>query len=351
MSKINPKKKLKSLLLLAMLTLSATVGAQDIGFSQFYANPLYLNPAFAGSAVAPRISLTYRSQWPGLVSAFTTVSASYDQYFPDLHGGLGFIILTDRQGDHGALSTSMAGAMYSFRFQVGRDIYVSAALQASLVLNHLNWNEYLRFPDQIDQIMGFAYPTGAQKPDKVSQWSADFNAGLLVSGSQWYAGLAAAHLTQPNQAFYSDDPVPMKFTVHAGGLINVAEESRRQSSLGLGSPIISPNLVYQFQNGFNYFNYGLYLDWQPFLVGVWCGRRSRYLWLVLAWFVSDMVIHVGFGFALNEVYTFHTVVAVEPFSIVAEEDLDVFCVEHALLHDVGGTQERLSHQEVDLLGE
>ncbi len=269
MSKINPKKKLKSLLLLAMLTLSATVGAQDIGFSQFYANPLYLNPAFAGSAVAPRISLTYRSQWPGLVSAFTTVSASYDQYFPDLHGGLGFIILTDRQGDHGALSTSMAGAMYSFRFQVGRDIYVSAALQASLVLNHLNWNEYLRFPDQIDQIMGFAYPTGAQKPDKVSQWSADFNAGLLVSGSQWYAGLAAAHLTQPNQAFYSDDPVPMKFTVHAGGLINVAEESRRQSSLGLGSPIISPNLVYQFQNGFNYFNYGLYLDWQPFLVGVW----------------------------------------------------------------------------------
>lgn len=39
-----------------------------------------------------------------------------------------------------------------------------------------------------------------------------------------------------------------------------------------------------------------------FLVGVWCGRRSRYLWLVLAWFVSDMVIHVGFGFALNEVY-------------------------------------------------
>ena len=133
MSKINPKKKLKSLLLLAMLTLSATVGAQDIGFSQFYANPLYLNPAFAGSAVAPRISLTYRSQWPGLVSAFTTVSASYDQYFPDLHGGLGFIILTDRQGDHGALSTSFFGAMYSFRFQLSRDIYMSAALQASIV--------------------------------------------------------------------------------------------------------------------------------------------------------------------------------------------------------------------------
>ena len=87
MSKKQLKKRLKNAVLGVMLMLSATAGAQDIGFSQFYANPLYLNPAFAGSAVAPRISLTYRAQWPGLVSAFTTVSASYDQYFPDLHGG------------------------------------------------------------------------------------------------------------------------------------------------------------------------------------------------------------------------------------------------------------------------
>lgn len=269
MLKNQMNKRLKSAVLGAMLLLSGTAGAQDVGFSQFYANPLYLNPAFAGSAVAPRLSLSYRAQWPGLVSAFTTISASYDQYFPDLHGGLGFIVMRDRVGDHGALSTNMIGAMYSFRFQVSRDVYVSAALEASMVNTNLRWDEYLRFPDQIDREMGFSYATAAVKPDKLSQWTPDFNAGVLVSGSKWYAGVAAAHLTQPNVAFYSEDPVPMKFTVHAGGLINVAEESRRQSSLGLGTPIISPNIVYQYQGGFHYFNYGLYLDWMPFLVGVW----------------------------------------------------------------------------------
>lgn len=269
MSKNRMKKSLKNAVLAAVLMLSATAGAQDVGFSQFYANPLYLNPAFAGSAVAPRIAITYRSQWPGLVSAFTTVSASYDQYFPGLHGGLGFLVMTDRVGDHGALSTNTVSAMYSFRFQVSRDIFVSAALQASLVNTHLRWDDYLRFPDQIDREMGFSYATGAVAPDKLSKWTPDFNAGVLVNGSKWYAGFAVSHLTQPNVAFYSEDPVPMKITVHAGGLINVAEESRRQSSLGLGTPIISPNIVYQYQGGFHYFNYGVYLDWMPFLVGVW----------------------------------------------------------------------------------
>lgn len=33
--------------------------------------------------------------------------------------------------------------------------------------------------------------------------------------------------------------------------------------------MLSPNFIYQYQAGFHYFNYGLYLDWMPFLVGVW----------------------------------------------------------------------------------
>ena len=264
------KQGLKTVLLGALLLTAGHAGAQDIGFSQFYANPLYLNPAFAGSAVAPRISLSYRAQWPGLVSAFTTVSASYDQYIDALHGGIGAIVLTDRQGDHGALTSSMLGIMYAFHFQLTRDIRMSAGLQASLVNHSLNWNSYLRFPGQIDPNLGFTYGLdGVQQPDAFSLYALDFDAGMLVSGTNWYAGLAAAHLTQPNQGFYSEDRVPMKLTVHGGAMFNVAEESRRQSSLGFGSPIISPNLVYQYQGGLHYFNYGLYLDWMPFLVGVW----------------------------------------------------------------------------------
>lgn len=39
-----------------------------------------------------------------------------------------------------------------------------------------------------------------------------------------------------------------------------------------------------------------------FLAGIWLGRRSRFLWLVLSWMGFDMLIHVVLGFGLNEVY-------------------------------------------------
>ncbi|MBP5535882.1 MAG: PorP/SprF family type IX secretion system membrane protein [Bacteroidales bacterium] len=263
------KKVQKLLLTIALLTVAVQgVKAQDVIFSQFYANPLYMNPAFAGSKVCPRISLSYRNQWPALVSAFTTVSVSYDQYVNGLHGGIGFQVLTDRQGDHGALSTNMASMMYAFRFQVTREIFVNAALQAAIVNTNLDWDE-LRFPDMIDRIYGFTGMTSAQMPDKTNVWYADFNAGALVYGPSWYAGFAASHLTQPSNGFYGVAKLPMKFTANVGGLVNLAEDRRRTSSLGLGTPVVSPNLVYQYQAGMHYFNYGIYLDWMPFLVGMW----------------------------------------------------------------------------------
>ena len=263
-------KNISKIVLLVALTLGSfrCASAQDVIFSQFYANPLYMNPAFAGSKVCPRISLNYRSQWPSLVSAFTTVSASYDQYIDPLHGGVGAILMTDRQGDHGALQTSSLAVMYAFRFQLARELWVNAGLKAGVVNTSLNWND-LRFPDMIDRIQGFTGMTSAQMPEHTNKWYLDFDAGLMVYGSSWYAGFAASHLTQPSNGFYGVTELPIKLTGNVGALINIAEEARRTSSLGLGTPVLSPNFIYQYQAGFHYFNYGLYLDWMPFLVGLW----------------------------------------------------------------------------------
>ena len=39
-----------------------------------------------------------------------------------------------------------------------------------------------------------------------------------------------------------------------------------------------------------------------FIVGIWCGRRSRFLWLCLSCFGFDMFIHLVLGFGINEIF-------------------------------------------------
>ena len=70
--------------------------AQDPECSQFYANPLYLNPALAGVTICPKANANYRNQWPGIGKSFITYNVSYDQYvnfqeFPSRHAYFQFI--------------------------------------------------------------------------------------------------------------------------------------------------------------------------------------------------------------------------------------------------------------------
>ena len=70
---------------------------QDPGFSQFYSNPLYLNPAFTGTTELPRTTLNYRNQWPQKGATYTTYSLSFDRLSKKLNTGFGFLVLHDKE--------------------------------------------------------------------------------------------------------------------------------------------------------------------------------------------------------------------------------------------------------------
>src|SRR6185369_3953361 len=81
----------KSIFFTAALLFSVMVKAQDPHFSQFFASPLTLNPAFTGKFDGSwRLAANHRDQWPSIPKAYVTTSASLD-----------FAILKDRlpQGD------------------------------------------------------------------------------------------------------------------------------------------------------------------------------------------------------------------------------------------------------------
>jgi type IX secretion system PorP/SprF family membrane protein len=241
--------------------------AQDPEFSQFYSNPLYLNPALAGVTICPKANATYRNQWPGIGKAFITYNISYDQYVKFLHGGLGLLITADRAGN-GNLNTTVISLMYAYKFNISEHLQASGSLKAGYYQRRLNW-ENLQFEDMIDPLTGFTQPTGEKQPDNLSVGVPDISAGIFLAYDDLvYGGIAVDHVTQPKVGFYADNATQLyiKYTVHAGSVIdlhqNGSSSSEREFSL-------SPNILYQQQFQFHQLNIGLYLTIDPFIGGVW----------------------------------------------------------------------------------
>ena len=243
--------------------------AQDPAFSQFYANPLYLNPAFAGASPGgcPRATLNYRDQWPGIGRTYVTSSAAYDQHVNALGGGLGIIVAKDRSGA-GNLNTTHASLLYSYHLEVSRKFSVKAGFEASYRMINLDW-EGLTFGDMIDPKYGFIYPTNediVNNPTTVN--FPDFSAGFIGYSENLFFGIAAHHLTQPNQGFISESQLPTKLTAHIGGNIPL---SRYKNSI----TTISPNFLYQKQQDFQQFNYGMYVNRGPIVGGLWARHSVK----------------------------------------------------------------------------
>lgn len=262
------KKLVFAIFILATLLIEKESLAQDPIFSQFYANPLYLNPALAGSAVCPRLTLNYRNQWPSISGTFVTYNASYDQYIDGISGGIGVIATGDRAGE-GALSTMMISGIYSYRLKINRNLFLNAAFQATFLQRRIDWNS-LTFGDQIDPKYGFVNITQERPPDNQSREIADFSSGIMFSHKEnFYGGVAVHHMTQPNDGFYSDisSKLYLKLTVHFGTIIDLRK--RRSGARQIDDPTISPNILYQQQQNFQQLNYGIYVNKYPFVGGVW----------------------------------------------------------------------------------
>lgn len=236
---------------------------QDPHFSQFYANPMYLNPAFAGTAICPRLIMNYRNQWPSIPGSFVTYNASFDEYFKKIEGGIGIMAMADRQGE-GALSTQSFAGIYSVRIQLNRDWFMNAGFQARFVNKSIDWDK-LTFGDMIDSREGFIDPT-KEIPGRLVHTFPDFASGIVVYNNRFFAGFAADHLTEPDEAFNNASPLPRKYTVHGGVQIPLGGGSVGYMS---NPTILSPNFIFQKQWFYHQLNYGLYLNKEPFIGGIW----------------------------------------------------------------------------------
>lgn len=262
---------MKRLLILIVILLEGMYSlAQDPTFTQFYANPLYLNPAFAGSHGCPRFALNYRNEWPSLTGNYVTYSASYDQYFKNISGGFGVLATHDQQGQ-GTINTSMLGLVYSYHLKVSRKFSMMFGARAAWYQKFLDWDK-LTFGDMIDPRRGFIYSTG-DVPRGGSRGFFDASAGIVGYSKTFFFGFAAHHLNTPNESMIiGNSPLPRRFTGHMGADIPLGRRSKYSNGTN-----IMPNVIYQYQNGFQELNIGTYIKYGAFNVGAWYRNRDAFI--------------------------------------------------------------------------
>ncbi len=254
-----------------MLGASREVTAQDPQFSQFYAAPLYLNPAFAGATGQARVGINYRNQWPSLEANFTTMSVYGDYFIEDKKSGVGLLVSRDVEGLAGLRSLQIA-AQYSYELEITKELGFRPGFQVAMFQRDVNFDK-LTFGDQFDPTTGNIInpETAEQFNTNFSKFFVDLGAGGVFFTRKAWLGVAAHHLNRPNQSIIDENsPLPIKYSVHGGFKFRM-----KPGLMGSGVYLrntersISPAFQYRHQGQFDQLDLGVYFTLEPIVVGAW----------------------------------------------------------------------------------
>lgn len=222
-----------------MLSLSSF--AQDIHFSQFYAAPMYLNPAFTGVFNGNvRINGNYRNQWQSIMptTPFKTFAASVD--FSGRSGsfnrvGGGISVYSDKAGSSELTTTNFTGSFaYTWALGRGLDYYLAVGGQVGVNQRSINYNA-LTFGSQYqNNVYDALNATGEEGNIIQSITVTDGSLGFLWfhSSSRFrrtnqYLGGGLWHMNRPNLAFIDndDDRIFTKIMLHGGASIKMNKKN------------------------------------------------------------------------------------------------------------------------------
>jgi type IX secretion system PorP/SprF family membrane protein len=233
--------------LFVLLTIAGLGHAQvDPHFSQYYAYPLWLNPAMTGVIDGDmRVNLNYRTQWNNITNPFVMAGFSIEGV-TDKNLNWGVNILNQSAGDAGYnYFNGYASVAYTgVKFGAQQMTHLTLGIQAGILNRRFDASKF-QWGSQYNPLTGF--DATAPSNETLTQTSSsvfDANFGALLFDANpdhkvnAYIGGAVSHLTQPSDPFLSTNNyhLPMRFTGHAGARFLVSDDLS-----------ITPNALYMRQ--------------------------------------------------------------------------------------------------------
>jgi type IX secretion system PorP/SprF family membrane protein len=236
-------RKLKQSFIIAfiILQLLSKAFAQDVGFSQFYDQPLLRNPALAGIFTGDvRFTASYRNQWQSVTVPYRTFGLSSEIKFP-LHamddnitvtGGLQ--LLRDIAGTSEFSVLQIIPAL-NVSVRVGENSFISGGFMGGLMQHRFDPSKLVLGDQFLFQSNGSftILPYSNQIFNNTSINYFDLSAGTSFSSSfnensDYYIGVGLFHIaTKPKHGFISNNELMLnkKLAVNAGLSYSITDGS------------------------------------------------------------------------------------------------------------------------------
>lgn len=160
---------------------------QTIVYSQYYDQPILINPAFAGSKEQFNTFLLFRQQMAGIPNSPTTQFFNLDGPIGD-NMGIGINMVNDQTD---ILGRTQAAVSYRYSIKINEKSDLSFGLNGGVGFNRINF-EAIRADDMSDPAL-----LGTNQ----NQIAPQFNAGMLYRYDKLTVGIASQNITQQAATF------------------------------------------------------------------------------------------------------------------------------------------------------
>ncbi|MGB5927004.1 MAG: PorP/SprF family type IX secretion system membrane protein, partial [Cyclobacteriaceae bacterium] len=223
------------IILLCLVLTGTEAVAQDPQFSQFYNNPVMINPAAAGATRAARLVVSQRNQWPQ-VTSMTTKTATFDYFQPLQHKnigvGVGLLAMKDEAGSHLRLRNESLGLQFAMEKPI--EEYTRLRLGAQYVHTWKKLTDHVGTVTFEDQLL-YGGTTAEELGNLLAGDTRSYGSlsvGMLGTYKHVWLGLGLHHLNQPDASIglVQDENVyrlPVKYLLHGGVELNIKKSRQR----------------------------------------------------------------------------------------------------------------------------
>ena len=218
----SPWQLLVLLIASSQLLIASKAQAQDIHFTQYFANPISLNPATTGYFKGNyRLGVNHKSQWPWAIdqqfinyntsSAYADFTMQGKKYKGKNWSGVGLNFTNDQAGDGNLKANKIYLALaYHLGLDDRNKHMLSFGMQGGYVIRSIDFGA-LYFNNQWQERVGFNLSIPSNEPLR-TEFTGYFDIGVGMQGRNTLSekisvgyGYSLLHINRPTETFYAQE--------------------------------------------------------------------------------------------------------------------------------------------------